>query len=197
MASYTFDSVQAQTDLVWRYERYLLIREYFDRPSLFPPVFFFIHLVELTKFIWRNFPCRKSPADHLWAAKTFSKLFFNWLRILSIIFKYDIEMIAERPDVEKDWSDFEFYATNLYARSVVNNQNSTSIAVVPSSKTDVSQSREEAFPTSTSLSTTDIVAITDELASVRRIMNDLRTHSEEVCYFQKYVRIFSIIFLLI
>ncbi|CAF4861246.1 unnamed protein product, partial [Rotaria socialis] len=44
MFSFTFDSVQSQTDLVWRYDRYALIREYFDRPPLFPPFIILTHV---------------------------------------------------------------------------------------------------------------------------------------------------------
>lgn len=53
--SFTFTSVQNQTDLVWRYERYSLIREYFDRPPLFPPFIMLTHAYELGKFIFHQF----------------------------------------------------------------------------------------------------------------------------------------------
>jgi len=46
--------VQTQTDLVWRYERYSLIREYFDRPALFPPLIFITHLIEIGRLIYRH-----------------------------------------------------------------------------------------------------------------------------------------------
>lgn len=52
--SFTFQSVQIQTDLVWRYERYSLIREYFGSPPLFPPLFLIMHVIELITSIFRH-----------------------------------------------------------------------------------------------------------------------------------------------
>ncbi len=66
--SFTFESVQSQTDLVWRYERYSLIREYFDRPPLFPPLIILTYLIQLGKFIFRYLPKQD-------LVKTFSKKF--------------------------------------------------------------------------------------------------------------------------
>ena len=71
MFSFTFESVQTQTDLVWRYERYSLIREYFDRPPLFPPLIILTHLFELSKLIFRHLPKHMKKIH----AKTFSKIF--------------------------------------------------------------------------------------------------------------------------
>lgn len=70
MFSFTFESVQTHTDLVWRYERYSLIREYFDRPPLFPPLIILTHLFELSKLIVRHLP-KHTKKFH---AKTFSKI---------------------------------------------------------------------------------------------------------------------------
>ena len=52
--SFTFETVQTQTDLVWRYERYSLIRLYFNRPPLFPPFIIITHLIKFTKLIFRH-----------------------------------------------------------------------------------------------------------------------------------------------
>jgi len=71
--SFTFQSVQDQTDLVWRYERYALIRDYFDRPPLFPPFIIITHFIELIKLISRHLPKRKPTNIRIGHAKTFSK----------------------------------------------------------------------------------------------------------------------------
>jgi len=73
MFSFTFESVQTQTDLVWRYERYLLVRDYFDRPPLFPPFIFFTHIIEILKLISRHLPNRISKNSNQRRAKTFSR----------------------------------------------------------------------------------------------------------------------------
>ena len=75
--SYTFESVQTQTDLVWRYERYSLIREYFDRPPLFPPLIIITHFIELMKLILRSLPKQKKIHTKIPRAKVFSKFLEN------------------------------------------------------------------------------------------------------------------------
>lgn len=71
MFSFTFNLVQTQTDLVWRYERYLLIREYFYHPPLFPPLIILIHFYEISTLIFRHLPKHMKKIH----AKTFSKKF--------------------------------------------------------------------------------------------------------------------------
>ena len=73
ICSFTFDSVQSQTDLVWRYERYLLVRDYFERPPLFPPFIIFTHFYELFKLCLRHLPGRKPSHMSVRRAKSFSK----------------------------------------------------------------------------------------------------------------------------
>lgn len=54
---------------MWRYERYSLIREYFDRPPLFPPLIFVTHFIEFAKFLYRRLLKHRKKIQ----AKTFSK----------------------------------------------------------------------------------------------------------------------------
>lgn len=75
MFSFTFESVQTQTDLVWRYERYSLVYDYFDRPPLFPPLIIVMHFIELIKLLLRHLPKKKSQNFNTKGAKTFSKHF--------------------------------------------------------------------------------------------------------------------------
>jgi len=93
-------------------------------------------------------------------------------------------MIAANRDVEKDWSEFESYATNLYARSLLTNQPLSASAIIPSKLR-----QEQQLPADTmnnnlqfqsSTSQLDMKAITDEMVSVRKALLDLRTYSEEV-----------------
>ena len=62
-----------QTDLVWRYERYSLIREYFDRPPLFPPIILITHCIQLIRWVVRRCPRRGHHTFRLIRGKTFRK----------------------------------------------------------------------------------------------------------------------------
>ncbi|KAI8729644.1 transient receptor potential cation channel subfamily M member 2 [Biomphalaria glabrata] len=54
MFSYTFQKVQDNSTKVWRFHRISLVNEYFDRPSLVPPLIVINHLWRILCFI---FPC--------------------------------------------------------------------------------------------------------------------------------------------
>lgn len=45
--SYTFERVQENSEKVWRFYRYHLIHEYFDRPTLAPPLIILSHIKRL------------------------------------------------------------------------------------------------------------------------------------------------------
>ncbi|UJR10750.1 hypothetical protein I4U23_014938 [Adineta vaga] len=161
MFSFTFDSVQTQTDLVWRYERYSLIREYFDRPPLFPPLIIITHMIELVKLI-----CRYSRKK---STKTQTKTF---------------KMIGAHRDIDKDWSEFESYATNLYARSLLTDQPSSTSTLVPSKVRQEQQSSSDTknsnLPSQTNTGYVDLKVVTDDMASVRKTILDLRICAEEM-----------------
>ncbi|CAF4967766.1 unnamed protein product [Rotaria sp. Silwood1] len=162
MFSYTFETVQNQTDHVWHYERYSFIREYFHRSPLFPPFIIISHLIELIKFLIRL--CQKKNNSNM--KKNQTKIF---------------KMIAANHEVDKDWSEFESYATNLYARTKVSGTSSSSTTIV-SSRThqDVPPTILDTMNTSLSSSTIDLKAITDEIASIKKVVRDLRTYTEEM-----------------
>lgn len=63
MFSYTFEKVQENSEKVWRYYRYNLIYEYFDRPTLAPPLIFFSHIWRIFKYCKRKFRNAK-PINH-------------------------------------------------------------------------------------------------------------------------------------
>ena len=47
--SYTFDSVQENTEQVWYSQRYFIIKEYHDRPPLAPPLIAISHFFMLVR----------------------------------------------------------------------------------------------------------------------------------------------------
>ncbi len=91
-------------------------------------------------------------------------------------------MIGATREVDKDWAEFESYATNLYARSVLINQSASTslpskLGSEKQSSSDIINNNSQ-FQSNTSYS--DIKTITDEMVSVRKAVVDLRTYSEEV-----------------
>ncbi|CAF1054407.1 unnamed protein product [Adineta steineri] len=155
MFSFTFQSIQNQTDLVWRYERYSLIREYYDRPPLFPPLIIITHVIELVKYIARR---------HSKTAQT--KTF---------------KMIGANRNVDREWSEFESYATNQYVRSLLTNQPLSIAALVPSKEQQLSSdmtNNNQQFQSNNNQSDTKLLA--DEVTSVKKVIADLRTHAEEM-----------------
>ncbi|CAF1277108.1 unnamed protein product [Rotaria sordida] len=162
MFSFTFESVQSQTDLVWRYERYSFIREYFDRPPLFPPFIIITHFIELIKFLIRNL--RKNKNSNMKKRQT--KRF---------------KMIGANHEIDKDWSEFESYATNLCARTILFGQRSAATTLVPSAaRQEVPSTTLDTINTSQLSSNIDFKAITDEIVSIKRAVGDLRTYAEEM-----------------
>ena len=49
--SATYESVQANADVIWRSERYFLVKEYAQRPPLPPPFSLLIHIIHLAQRI--------------------------------------------------------------------------------------------------------------------------------------------------
>ncbi|CAF1110172.1 unnamed protein product [Rotaria sordida] len=168
MFSYTFESVQTHTDLVWRYERYLLIRTYFDQPPLFPPLTIITHIIEFIKLIYRYLLNHRN--------KTETKIF---------------KIIGANRKIDKDWSEFESYATNHYAQSLITNQK-LSTSILLSSKV---RQEQQSFSDITNLNSRvqsntnhiDMKTIIDELVSLRKAVLDLRTYSEEMNRYMQWM----------
>ncbi|XP_041459667.1 transient receptor potential cation channel subfamily M member-like 2 isoform X2 [Lytechinus variegatus] len=53
MFSYTFSAIQDNTDTFWKFQRYDLIKEYFNRPPLIPPFIIISHFFYTIRFILR------------------------------------------------------------------------------------------------------------------------------------------------
>ncbi|XP_077993111.1 transient receptor potential cation channel subfamily M member-like 2 [Glandiceps talaboti] len=58
MFSYTFEAVQENTDIFWKFQRYGLIVEYMRRPPLVPPLIVISHIWIAFRAILRNCCCR-------------------------------------------------------------------------------------------------------------------------------------------
>lgn len=86
-------------------------------------------------------------------------------------------MIGANREVDRGWAEFETYATNLYARSLVKNQSSLPSRVVSIKSTSEHQ---QSRPDASNNHPMDIKSITNEMTSVKKALADLRTHSEEV-----------------
>ncbi|XP_068439139.1 transient receptor potential cation channel subfamily M member 4-like [Clinocottus analis] len=59
MFSYTFNEVQANSDIYWKFQRYTLIVQYHSRPSLAPPFIIISHINLFIKRIIRKVPSVK------------------------------------------------------------------------------------------------------------------------------------------
>eukprot|EP00057_Strongylocentrotus_purpuratus_P010202 XP_011664676.1 PREDICTED: transient receptor potential cation channel subfamily M member 2 isoform X5 [Strongylocentrotus purpuratus] len=51
MFSYTFSAIQDNTDTIWKFQRYDLIKEYFNRPPLTPPFILVSHFFYAVRFV--------------------------------------------------------------------------------------------------------------------------------------------------
>ncbi|CAB4001045.1 transient receptor potential cation channel subfamily M member 2-like, partial [Paramuricea clavata] len=55
--NYTFEKIQEGSDRVWKFQRYDLIREYHDRPTLVPPLMILSHIFIFIKWIVQMCGC--------------------------------------------------------------------------------------------------------------------------------------------
>lgn len=53
MCSYTFSQIQDTSDEHFKFERYELNKEYFDRPALPPPLIVIMHVFFLVRWLYR------------------------------------------------------------------------------------------------------------------------------------------------
>ncbi|KAL2081309.1 hypothetical protein ACEWY4_023162 [Coilia grayii] len=58
--NYTFQEVQDNTDAIWKFQRYELIKEYHSRPAAPPPFILLSHIF----LLFRRFVMRRSPQKH-------------------------------------------------------------------------------------------------------------------------------------
>lgn len=90
-------------------------------------------------------------------------------------------MVAASRNIEKEWSEFESYSTNLYAQTAVTGDASTAAALVPSAaREDSSSAALEALNMSQLPTSLDIKAISDEMTAMKKAVGDLRVYAEEV-----------------
>jgi hypothetical protein len=90
-------------------------------------------------------------------------------------------MIGVNRDIDKNWSEFENYATNLYARTVVSGQPSSAAVLVPSrAQQEAPQTTLDTMNMLSLSPNLDVKGITDEITSIKRTVADLRNYAEEV-----------------
>jgi hypothetical protein len=113
-------------------------------------------------------------------AKTFSK-FIIGTSDLNVCFFFFKEMIGANRKIDKDWSEFENYATNLYARTVVASQPSSSVVLTSSiANQESSQATADTMNMPQIPSNFDAKSFSDEMSSIKRTIGDLRNSAEEV-----------------
>ena len=63
--SNTYNSVQANANQIWKFQRYYLVMEYAQRPVLVPPFIILNHVIHLIKGIYRRLrkSCRQKTVD--------------------------------------------------------------------------------------------------------------------------------------
>ena len=90
-------------------------------------------------------------------------------------------MIATRREIDEDWSEFEGYATNLYARTMISDQSVSPATFVSSAgRLEVSPTTLDTIDAAQLPTTFDVKAITDEIVSLKKVVGELRTYAEEV-----------------
>lgn len=97
-------------------------------------------------------------------------------------------MIGANRKIDKSWSEFESYATNLYARSVIAAQSSsTSVVGTSIDQQENLKAQLDATNLSQTPSNIDIKAITDEMTTIKRTIGELRNNTEEVRFIQIFI----------
>ncbi|KAK2172373.1 hypothetical protein NP493_967g00038 [Ridgeia piscesae] len=77
MFSYTFNKIQTNTDEHWFFQRYILIKEYHDRPPLAPPVILIYHIYLV--FRWGMYRKRQIDSDfHMAYPESLTKELILW-----------------------------------------------------------------------------------------------------------------------
>jgi hypothetical protein len=85
-------------------------------------------------------------------------------------------MIGTHRDVDRDWSEFESYATNRYARSQLSGQPSSVSALVPlATRQDDQQTNLDLINFPQLPLNFDAKAMSEEMSSIKRAVGDLRT----------------------
>lgn len=108
--SFAINDVQDKNEYFWRYQRYELIRECFEKPTFaFPPLSLFVYILLLIRLIWRR--------------RTSFRVFSKYSNICREKLKRKcILLYIERlvtPELDKEWTDFENAATYEHARDFV------------------------------------------------------------------------------
>uniref|UniRef100_A0A8C2K394 Transient receptor potential cation channel, subfamily M, member 2 n=1 Tax=Cyprinus carpio TaxID=7962 RepID=A0A8C2K394_CYPCA len=75
---YTFEEVQDNTDTIWKFQRYELIKEYHSRPALPPPFILLSHLILFIRGVLLRYPPQKHKPFRQELEKTEEEELLSW-----------------------------------------------------------------------------------------------------------------------
>ncbi|XP_042620293.1 transient receptor potential cation channel subfamily M member 2-like isoform X1 [Cyprinus carpio] len=76
--NYTFEEVQDNTDTIWKFQRYELIKEYHSRPALPPPFILLSHLILFIRGVLLRYPPQKHKPFRQELEKTEEEELLSW-----------------------------------------------------------------------------------------------------------------------
>ncbi|CAF0986831.1 unnamed protein product [Adineta steineri] len=151
--NFTIDDVQEQSEYFWRYQRYELIREYFEKPFFaYPPLSLLAYLFQLVKYcLGRN-------------------------DVLRIFKRYATKK------TDADWTNFEQEATYNYARDFVDRMyaDSSTLVIPTFSETDDLKAEVEALKRKSNQMSDIIDSINAQAKGTIRSMNWMMTAMNRV-----------------
>lgn len=108
-SSFAIQSVHDESEYHWRYQRYRLIEEYFEKPIFaFPPLSLIVYIQLLIQFSVRQ--CI--------TCQVFSRLIGMNSACMSILYNLPLERFSPE-ELTYGWDEFENAATYRYARELV------------------------------------------------------------------------------
>lgn len=90
--SNTYNSVQANANQIWKFQRYYLVMEYAHRPVLVPPFIILNHVIHLIKGIYRRLRkcCRHKKTDREVSTHSYGLSMCTVLRRLCVVLLLDL-----------------------------------------------------------------------------------------------------------
>ncbi|CAF1028475.1 unnamed protein product [Adineta ricciae] len=152
MFNKSFQDVQSIQSDIWNYQQYAVVREYFDRPSLFLPFSTIFDIIAIVKMLYH------------W----YLRVRYNYANPLQRVFK----VIAVRPELELAWQEFESASTYAYAQcealvkvnQTIINKNST-----------LQESGEDRSANNVRKNSDTIIQLRNEFrAAIRDLRNDIQ-----------------------
>lgn len=86
--SYTFQKIHNQNNEIWMFQRYHLIKDYFSRPKLAPPLSIVFYICLFLTFIIRKVSKKSVSNDKTWSEYCQAKCFYDSGHKFSHTLKY-------------------------------------------------------------------------------------------------------------